>query len=214
MSRCFRRLLEETSSVSTYKVASALRYSRENPLDINNLVWQNRHYIAAARHLEDFDMADDPQSRDKRAALRRRGCLHHHPEQVRDELFTSHEFFDPEDLVQVKYEMLRRVRMEGATVRRAAASFGLSRPSFYAAQERFDEEGLVGLVPEKPGPKEGHKLTEEVVDFLERLADEEPALRAQDLAERLRERFAVEVHSRSIERALERRRKKNSGRGR
>lgn len=159
-------------------------------------------------------MAEDPRSRDKRAALRRRGCLYEHPERVRDELFSSHEFFDPEDLVQVKYEMLRRVRLEGETVRQAAADFGLSRPSFYAAKERFDEEGLVGLVPEKPGPKEGHKLTKPIVDFLERLTAEEPVLRAPDLANRLRQRFGVEVHPRSVERALGRRRKKNSGSGR
>lgn len=159
-------------------------------------------------------MAQNSGCRDKRAILRRSGCLHRHPETVRNELFASHEFFDPEDLVQLKYEMLRRVRVEGETVCRAAADFGLSRPSFYAAQERFDKEGLAGLVPEKPGPKEGHKLNRELVDFLERLAGEEPALRAQDLAARLRERFGVEVHPRSVERALGRRRKKNSGRGR
>lgn len=159
-------------------------------------------------------MARDPQFRDKRAALRRSGCLHRHPETVRDELFARHEFFDPEDLVQLKYEMLRRVRVEGETVCRAAADFGLSRPSFYAAQQRFAQEGLVGLVPEKPGPRDGHKLTKEIVDFLERLAAEEPALRAQDLTGRLREFFGVEVHPRSVERALGRRRKKNSGPGR
>ena len=159
-------------------------------------------------------MAQNAGSRDKRAILRRSGCLYRHPETVRDELFASHEFFDPEDLVQLKYEMLRRVRVEGETVCRAAADFGLSRPSFYAAQERFDKEGLAGLVPDKPGPKEGHKLTQEIVDFLERLAGEEPTLRAQDLAARLLERFGVEVHPRSVERALGRRRKKNSGRGR
>jgi len=159
-------------------------------------------------------MAEDPRYPDKRAALRRNGCLHPHPEQVRDELFANHEFFDPQDMVQVKYEMLRRVRVEGWAVCRAAADFGLSRPSFYASRERFEKEGLVGLLPEKQGPKEGHKLTEEIVDFLERLAAEEPSLRAQDLAGRLRERFAVDVHPRSIERALGRRRKKNSRRQR
>jgi transposase len=159
-------------------------------------------------------MADSPRSRDKRAALRRCGGLHRHPERVRDDRFVNHEFFDPEDLVQVKYEMLRRVRLDGETVRRAAADFGLSRPSFYAAQERFDKDGLEGLVPDKPGPKEGHKLTEDIVDFLARLADEEPALGSPDLVGRLRERFDVEVHPRSVERALGRRRKKNSGRGR
>jgi hypothetical protein len=40
------------------------------------------------------------------------------PERVTDELFQ--EFFDPRDLVQVKYEMLRRVQTEGQPVGRSA----------------------------------------------------------------------------------------------
>ena len=51
-------------------------------------------------------------SDDKTESLRRRGCLNPDPSRVTDELFDSGEFFDAEDLVQVKYEMLRRVRAE------------------------------------------------------------------------------------------------------
>ena len=46
----------------------------------------------------------DPKTR----ALRQEASLHPHPEQVTDELFSTQEFFDARDLVQVKYEMLRR----------------------------------------------------------------------------------------------------------
>src|ERR1700677_699095 len=45
----------------------------------------------------------------KTEALRQHGSLNPHPEAVRHELFQSSEFFDPADLVQVKYEMLRQV---------------------------------------------------------------------------------------------------------
>ena len=73
---------------------------------------------------------------------------------MRDAAFTAGgPFFDPEDLVQVKYEMLRRVREEGAAVTQASAAFGFSRPSFYAAQAAFQEAGLPGLVPQRPGPR-------------------------------------------------------------
>jgi hypothetical protein len=48
----------------------------------------------------------------KAAALRAAGALHPHPEAVRDEAFTRHEFFDRRDRVQVKYEMLRRHRVD------------------------------------------------------------------------------------------------------
>jgi len=57
----------------------------------------------------------------KAAALRDQGCLHPHPEQVTDDHFASSEFFDARDLVQVKYEMLRRVHVDGRSVSDSAA---------------------------------------------------------------------------------------------
>ena len=84
--------------------------------------------------------------------LRRRGCLHPHAGQVTDELFADHEFFDPRDLVQVKYEMLRRVRVDGDAVSRSAARFGLSRPAYYQARQAYEAGGLPALLPRKPGP--------------------------------------------------------------
>ncbi len=146
---------------------------------------------------------------DKAKALRQRGCLNLRSEQVRDELFDDNEFFDSQDLVQVKYEMLRRVRAENRTVSRTAEDFGFSRPSFYEAQRQFDQEGLVGLVPKKRGPRAGHKLTPEIVDELAQAQSEDPSLGVEDLVELVRTRFGKKVHPRSVERALARR-KKNS----
>lgn len=149
-------------------------------------------------------------NRDEKAeALRQRGCLNPDPDRVKDELFSTGEFFDPQDLVQVKYEMLRRTRAEGETVSRAATDFGFSRPSFYEAQRQFEGEGLVGLVPKKRGPRGGHKLTGEVVDALEQALAEDSSRTTESLVELVRTRFGQEVHRRSIERALARR-KKNS----
>lgn len=146
---------------------------------------------------------------DKTEALRQRGCLNRSPERVRDELFGVNEFFDPKDLVQVKYEMLRRARADGETVTRAADDFGFSRPSFYEAQRQFEEEGLVGLVPKKRGPRGGHKLTVEVVDALQQALAADSSLSTEDLVELVRVRFGQTVHRRSVERALSRG-KKNS----
>ena len=116
-----------------------------------------------------------PRKPDPKAdSLRQQGCLHPHPEKVSDELFNSTEFFDPRDLLQVKYEMLRRVRVDGRTVSRTAASFGLSRPSFYRAQEVYEEGGLPALLPRRPGPRRAHKLSEKVVEALRETLDQEP----------------------------------------
>ena len=67
----------------------------------------------------------------KREALARDGALNPHPEAVRDSLFVDSPFFDPADLVQVRYEMVRRHEVDGQSVSEAAASFGVSRPTFY-----------------------------------------------------------------------------------
>jgi transposase len=145
----------------------------------------------------------------KKPSLRASGCLNPMAEGVRDSRFQEIEFFDADDLVQVKYEMLRRVQTEGGSVSEAARDFGYSRLAYYRAQGKFDQEGMVGLVPKKRGPKGGHKLTAEVVDFLAETLASEPELRSLDLAKRVAERFGSVVHRRSIERALARR-KKNS----
>ena len=50
----------------------------------------------------------------KRVALQRQGTLNPRPQDVTVPLFQENEFFDARDLVQVKYEMLRRVRLDKA----------------------------------------------------------------------------------------------------
>ncbi len=138
----------------------------------------------------------------KTRALREHGCLNQHPEMVRDELFLSNAFFDPRDLLQVRYEMLRRVREDGVPVSRAAVSFGVSRPTWYQAQRAYEAGGLPGLLPDRPGPRRPHKLIDEVVEALQVAKAEQPELTAADLAELVRERFGISVHRRSIDRAL------------
>ena len=150
-------------------------------------------------------MAKKPTRDLKTRALQQEASLHPHPEQVTDELFLTQEFFDARDLVQVKYEMLRRVQSEGQSVSQSAANFGFSRPSFYHAQAAFQQGGLPALMPQKRGPKKAHKLTAEVLAFVRQ---EDPSLRAVGLALRVNQKYGITVHPRSIERALMRSQKK------
>jgi transposase len=140
----------------------------------------------------------------KAEALRESRALNPRPEAVTDEAFASSDFFDARDLVQVKYEMLRRVREEGVSVSSAAAAFGLSRQSYYQASAALGEGGLPGLLPGKPGPRAAHKLTGEVVEYLRGLVAADPGLRSAELAEAVAQRFGIRVHPRSVERALAR----------
>lgn len=153
-------------------------------------------------------MPRPPRRNPKAEALREQGALNPHPERVRDKLFAEHNFFDARDLVQVKYEMVRRVEAEGASITDAAAVFGFSRPSFYQAQQVLRLHGLGGLVPKKRGPRSAHKLKAAVVDYLMQTRIEEPEASSRALAERVERRFGIRVHARSVERALARREKK------
>jgi transposase len=157
-------------------------------------------------------MAKRPPQDPKVEALRSQRSLNPRPEAVSDPAFGGSEFLDARDLVQVKYEMVRRVRVDKAPVSRAAADFGFSRPSFYEAAAALDDAGLAGLVPQRPGPRRAHKLTEEVVDFAKTAMEQDPSLRSTDLAGRVSDHFGLSVHPRSIERALARRRPKSDGR--
>jgi transposase len=135
-------------------------------------------------------------------ALLQEGTLNLSPEKVGDPKFRDSEFFDPLDLVQVKYEMLRRVVIENASVSQAADEYGVSRPTFYQAKASFDAAGIAGLVPKKRGPRGPRKLRGDILAFVEaQLVPGEP-IRARQLATLIRKEFDIEVHARTIERAL------------
>jgi transposase len=135
-------------------------------------------------------------------SLRQSGTLNAGASRVQDQMFLEESFFDPQDLTQVKYEMLRRVRREKVPITTTASGFGFSRPAFYKAQRDFTQEGLAGLIPRRRGPKGGHKLTSEMVAFAARLQIEQPSLRTPELLSQVQKKFDVQVHRRTLERAL------------
>src|SRR5512140_54699 len=113
----------------------------------------------------------------KEQALAGARCLNPHPERVTDPGFGASDFFDARDAVQVKYEMVRKVRADGAAVTEAAAAFGYSRPAYYEAAAALKRSGLEGLVPARPGPRGGHKLTGDVLAWAEEQLAADPGLR-------------------------------------
>jgi len=140
--------------------------------------------------------------RSKAEVLLEEGTLNPTPEKVRDPKFQQDEFFDPRDSVQVKYEMLRRVSLENASVTEASEEYGFSRPTYYQTKTSFEEAGISGLVPKKRGPRGPHKIQGEILAFLNtRLVPGEP-IRARELAELIRKEFGLDVHPRTIERAV------------
>src|ERR1035437_2692122 len=145
----------------------------------------------------------------KAEELKRASTLNPHPDVVADPLFQGNPFFDTRDLLQVRYEMLRRHRTEGMSILGAAAAFGVSRPTFYQLQTAFDQAGLAGLLPKQRGPKGGHKVSAEVLDYVTSLKAGEPELTTLQCVQAIKDRFGIIIHRRSLERA-QLRSKKNS----
>jgi hypothetical protein len=135
----------------------------------------------------------------RRAALEGAGLVHPRTEAVTAELFCSSDpFFFAADKVQVKYEMLRAVAVDGATVVAAAAAHGYSRAEFYLVQAAFGERGMAGLVDERRGRKGPTKVTSDIAAFLR----DAPAERSgAELARDVEARFGVSLHRRTAERA-------------
>jgi transposase len=120
--------------------------------------------------------------------------------EVKDELFLKNAFFDPEDLVQVKYEMLRKVEKEDVGVKEAVHLFGMSRQYYYKIKSAFDQNGMAGLLPDKRGPKHPFKLTDDIVGFINKLVKEKPSEANHQIAEKIEAQFNVAVNPRTIQR--------------
>lgn len=153
-------------------------------------------------------MGENKKSDLKMKALREEGALNHRANQVKEMLFHEDDFFDPRDLVQVKYEMIRKVKTDSCTVSQSAATFGLSRFSYYKACSAFEQKGIPGLISKKPGPRGGHKITKEIMASIEEMYTHDPKIKPMEVKKEVKNRFGVEVHRRSIERSLTRVKKK------
>ena len=138
----------------------------------------------------------------KTLELKRTGTFNPRPDSVSDTLFKENPFFDPKDLLQVRYEMLRRHSVEGASIVDVATGFGVSRPTVYQTQAAFQQAGLSGLLPKHRGPKEGHKLSAEVIEYVRTLRAAEPGLTTVACVQAIQEKFGFTVHRRSLERAV------------
>jgi hypothetical protein len=172
------------------------------------IMWYILHIIKHTyNYLARKPMTKHRISGDKSNELEESGTFNKRHQSVLDELFQEGGFFDPQDLIQVKYEMLRRVKKDNWPVTRAAETYGFSRFAYYQAETSFKARGLFGLLPRRKGPQRSHKLTDDILTFLNDLAEEEDHS-PEELAEIVRHRFAIDVHPRSIGRAIVRWKKK------
>jgi len=137
--------------------------------------------------------------RAKHEEMHKNGSFNHRADTVTAEIFKSSSFFDAHDLVQVKYEMLRAVEKDNHEISSTAASFGFSRVSFYQIKKEYDENGILGLIPKKRGPKGSRKLKDSDVEFARSLVDTHTKAQIVSI---LNEERGIEISKRTLERQL------------
>lgn len=145
----------------------------------------------------------------KKEMLKQNGTLNKNADKVVDPKFKNMAFFDPNDILQVKYEMLRSAQKDDVGVLKASKTFGFSRITFYKTEKAFKKSGLAGLLPRRKGPRRAHKLSREIMEFVSRLVEQKPDIKSAELVEKIKDRFNLSVHKRSIERAIDRSKKKH-----
>jgi len=142
-------------------------------------------------------------SQQKRRALKAQGALNPAPEKVAAEPFRNNpEFFDAEDRLQVRYEMLRAPARGEMTVAEACRAFGVSRQTFYTLRRAFEAKGIAGLTEGKRGRKGPLKASLEVVEFVRAGREADPSVSGADLARQVADRFGIVLHRRTVERLL------------
>jgi transposase len=147
----------------------------------------------------------------KHKYLEESGLLNQKPEAVQDLLFLEKpEFFDAADLLQVRYEMIRSHEVDQNSVVDICRRFGISRQTFYTLLKRFISEGSSGLMAKKVGPKGPSKLSPEIMAYIEESLKADTGIKAGVLLMEIKEKFGITFHRRTVEKALQRLRKKKN----
>lgn len=142
-------------------------------------------------------------SNNKTKFLKKEGMINPKPERVTHPLFQTHDFFDPLDLPQVRYEMLRLARVDELAVTEACQAFGFSREYFYRLERDFMSRGYVGLLCSPRGRRPLVALNQEIVNFIVHRKMSEPHLTGEDLRKELKNVYQVECSRRTVERIVE-----------
>jgi len=139
----------------------------------------------------------------KKIFLEQEGLLNAKPERVSHPLFETLDFFDPFDLPQVRYEMIRSARVEKLPVAGACKLFGFSREYFYKLERDFMARGYVALLGSTMGRRPILALNQEIVNFIVHRKMEQTGLSGERLRQEIQELYKVDCSRRTVERIVE-----------
>ena len=139
----------------------------------------------------------------KRAFLEKERLINPKPERVSCPLFETLDFFDPFDLPQVRYEMIRSARVEKTPVAQACKLFGFSREYFYKLERAFMARGYIAMLGSTMGRRPIIALNQEIINFIAHRKIEAPELSGEKLRQEIQGLYKVDCSRRTVERIVE-----------
>ena len=134
--------------------------------------------------------------------LKENGTYNADSKSVLAEDFKHGIFFDPCDLIQVKYEMLRSVEKKELSITEASTKYGLSRQTYYINKAAVEEGGISALMPKKTGPKNAVKLNDDCANFIDSYVMEHPSAKPPEINRAMAASTGITVHDRTVARYL------------
>jgi transposase len=137
---------------------------------------------------------------DKIEILISNGTYNKNYKKITNTKFVTNSFYDPMDIVQVKYEMLKEIIDSKQSIKRISKEFGFSRTSFYKIKEAYESRGLSALIPQKTGPKKPKKLTEFYQEYIDEYIVKNPKASSNEVTEILKKDTGISINKRTVER--------------
>jgi len=136
----------------------------------------------------------------KKDVLMKNGTYNKNHSKVKKEKFQEGGFYDPMDIVQVRYEMIKEAGDGGKAIEQVTGEYGYSRASYYHIKGDFDNGGMIALVPEKTGPRSPSKLTGDLQEYIANYVEGNPRASSSQIAMAIEQDKGVTVNKRTVER--------------
>lgn len=136
----------------------------------------------------------------KKEILLTNGTFNKNHAKVTKANFRNGGFYDPMDIVQVRYEMIRDADVSTGTIEQVSNEYGYSRASYYHIRDNFENGGMAALIPDKTGPREPRKFTDEIQEYVNDYIGRNPSASSSQIADEIESSKGVTVSKRTVER--------------
>ncbi len=136
---------------------------------------------------------------DKESRLRKSNTFNPKRDKIKDSIFKD-EIMDPQDLLQVRYEMVRAIEYDNKPIGEVSSAYGVSVTTARRYIDDLKKGGLKALVPGPKGPAGPSKLKKEASDFIDNYHKNNPKAGGAKIHAALEAKLRLGISKRTVER--------------